>query len=72
MSGLEIDNISMRFELPGGGSVQALERRQLEPEKRRIVECARPVGLRQDNFAEYRGRFSGANRRRDPAERRGC
>lgn len=25
MSGLEIDNISMRFELPGGGAVQALE-----------------------------------------------
>ena len=44
MSGLEIDNISMRFELPGGGSVQALKDVSLNLKKGELLSVLGPSG----------------------------
>ena len=44
MSGLVIDNISMRFELPGGGSVQALQDVSLNIQKGEMMSVLGPSG----------------------------
>lgn len=44
MSGLEIDNISMRFELPGGGAVQALEDVSLSLKQGELMSVLGPSG----------------------------
>ncbi|PWV99979.1 taurine transport system ATP-binding protein [Hoeflea marina] len=44
MSGLKIDNISMRFELPNGGSVQALQNVSLDIAKGELMSVLGPSG----------------------------
>ena len=44
MSGLEIDNISMRFELPNGGAVQALKDVSLNLKKGELLSVLGPSG----------------------------
>ncbi|MGB7336324.1 MAG: ABC transporter ATP-binding protein [Salaquimonas sp.] len=44
MSGLKIDNISMRFELPNGGSVQALKNVTLDLKKGELMAILGPSG----------------------------
>ena len=57
------DNMSMRFDLPNGGHVQALEGRLARHQAGRVDERAGPVGLRQDHAFEHRGGLSGPDRR---------
>ena len=59
MSGLLIDNISMRFDLPNGSHVQALAGCLSRHSKRRVDECSWALGLWQNHFAEYCGGLSG-------------
>ena len=44
MSGLLIDNISMRFDLPGGGSVQALKNVTLDIKSGELMSVLGPSG----------------------------
>lgn len=44
MSGLQIDDISMRFELPGGGSVQALQNVSLDIQDGELMSVLGPSG----------------------------
>ena len=46
---LSIENISMRFDLPEGGHVQALKDVTLELQSGELAERAGPVGLWQDH-----------------------
>ncbi|HBK10889.1 MAG TPA: taurine ABC transporter ATP-binding protein, partial [Planktomarina temperata] len=44
MSGLLIDNISMRFDLPNGGSVQALKNVTLDIKSGELLSVLGPSG----------------------------
>ena len=44
MAGLLIDDISMRFDLPGGGSVQALKNVTLEIQSGELMSVLGPSG----------------------------
>ena len=45
MSSLKIDDISMRFELPNGGSVQALQNVSLTLKKGELMSCLARQGV---------------------------
>lgn len=54
MSGLSIDKLSMRFDLPNGGSVQALKDVSLNLKAGELMSVLGPSGIIKDIWKEVR------------------
>ena len=56
MTGLSIDNLSMRFELPNGGHVQALEGVSLDLKEGELLSVLGPSGCGKTTLYGVSGR----------------
>ena len=63
MTGLKINNLSMRFDLPNGDAVQALKNVSLDIKTGEIMSVLGPSRLRQDHASEHRCGLSRADGR---------
>ena len=70
MSGLIIDDISMTFQLPGGGSVEALKNINLDIKEGELMSVLGPSGCGKTTLLNILAGFLAPTERSQPIERR--